>query len=146
MDGLDFASIGEDDRLSLEREFSKDEVSQALVEMEGDKALGLDGFTMAFFHKCWRVVEDDVMAVFKHFHRYSVFERSLNASFLTLIPKKSDAVNIKDFRPISLGSVYKLLSKVLANRLRVVLDSLISETQNSFVGGRQILDSVNCEW
>ena len=86
------------------------------------------------------------MAVFKHFHRYSVFERSLNASFLTLIPKKSDAVNIKDFRPISLGSVYKLLSKVLANRLRVVLDSLISETQNSFVGGRQILDSVNCEW
>ena len=147
MDGLDFASIGEDDRLSLEREFSKDEVSQALVEMEGDKALGLDGFTMAFFHKCWRVVEDDVMAVFKHFHRYSVFERSLNASFLTLIPKKFDAVNIKDFRPISLvGSVYKLLSKVLANRLRVVLDSLISETQNSFVGGRQILDSVNCEW
>ena len=147
MDGLDFASIGEDDRLSLEREFSKDEVSQALVEMEGDKALGLDGFTMAFFHKCWRVVEDDVMAVFKHFHRFSIFERSLNASFLSLIPKKSNVVNIKDFRPISLvGSVYKLLSKALANRLRVVLDSLISETQNSFVGGRQILDSVNCEW
>ena len=41
-----------------------------------------------------------------------------------------------------MGSVYKLLSKVLANRLRVVLDSLISETQNSFVGGRKILNSV----
>jgi len=83
------------------------------------------------------------MAVFKYFHRYSVFERSLNASFLSLIPKKANAINIKDFRPISLvGSVYKLLSKVLANRLRVVLDSLISETQNSFVDGRQILDSV----
>ena len=141
MDGLDFACIGKDDRLSLEREFSKEDVTQVLAEMEGDKAPGLDGFTMAFFSKCWRVVEADVMAVFKHFHRYSVFERCLNASFLTLIPKKSDAVNIKDFRPISLvGSVYKLLSKALANRLRVVLDSLISETQNSFVGGRQILD------
>ena len=60
-----------------------------------------------------------------------------------MIPKISNAINIKDYRPISLvGSIYKLLSKVLANRLRVVLDSLISETQNSFVGGRQILDSV----
>ena len=52
MDGLDFACIGEDDRLSLEREFSKEEVTQVLAEMEGDKAPGLDGFTMAFFHKC----------------------------------------------------------------------------------------------
>ena len=58
-----------------------------------------------------------------------MFERSLNVSFLTLILKKCNAVNIKDFRPISLvGSVYKLLSKVLANRLRVVLDNLIFET------------------
>ena len=129
--------------MSLEKEFSKEEVTQVLMEMEGDKASGPDGFTMAFFQKCWSVVEVDVMAVFKHFHKYSVFERSLNASFLTLIPKKNNAIDVKDFRPISLvGSVYKLLSKVLANRLKVVLDSLISESQNAFVGGRQILDSV----
>ena len=82
------------------------------------------------------------MDFFVYFHRHSVFERSLNASFLTLIPKKSNVVNILDFCPINLvGSVYKLLSKVLANRLRAVLDNLISEIQNSFVGGRQILDS-----
>ena len=83
------------------------------------------------------------MDFFVYFHWHSVSERSLNASFLTIIPKKSNAVNILDFRPISLvGSVYKLLSKVLANKLRAVLDNLIFETQNSFVGGRQILDSV----
>lgn len=83
------------------------------------------------------------MAFFDHFHGSSEFEWSLNASFLALIPKKNNALNIKDFRPISLvGSVYKLLSKVLANRLRRVLDKLISELQNSFLGGRQILDSV----
>ena len=83
------------------------------------------------------------MAIFEHFHRYSVFERSLNASFLSLIPKKNNALNIKDFWPISLvGSVYKLLSKVLANKWRVVLDSLISESLNFFVGGRPNLDSI----
>ena len=103
--------------------------------MEGDKAPGPDGFTMAFFHKCWSVVEKDVMDFFDYFHRHSVFKRSINALFLTLIPKKCNAVNIKDFCPISLvGNVYKLLSKVLDNRLRAVSDNLISETQNSFVG------------
>ena len=116
-----------------------EEVIQVLREMEGDKALGPNGFTMAFFQKCWSVVEKDVMDVFDYFHRHSVFEWSMNASFLTLIPKKCNAVNIKDFRPISLvGSVYKLLSKVLANRLRAVLVNLISESQNSLVGRRQI--------
>ena len=77
------------------------------------------------------------MAFFDHFHRSAEFERSLNASFLSLIPKKNNALNIKDFRPISLvGSVYKLLSKILANRLRQVMDNLISKSQNSFFGGR----------
>ena len=136
MDGLDFACIEEEERLSLEKEFTE-EVIQVLREMEGDKAPGLDGFTMAFFHNCWSIMEKDVMDFFDYFHWHSVFERSLNASFLTLIPKKCNAVNIKDFHPISLvGSVFKLLSKVLADRLRAVLDKLISMTQNSFLGGR----------
>ena len=70
--------------------------------MEGDKASNPDGITMDFFHKCWSVVEKDVMAFFEHFHRHYVFERSMNASFLTLIPRKSNALNIKDFKPSSL--------------------------------------------
>ena len=75
---------------------------------------------------CWKRTS---WIFFVYFHRHSRFERSTNASFLTLIPKKCNAVNIKDFHPISLvSSMYKLLSKVLANRLRVVLDKLISET------------------
>ena len=56
MDCLEFTSIEEDERLVLERDFSKEEVVQVLQEMEGDKAPSLDGFTMAFFHKCWGVV------------------------------------------------------------------------------------------
>ena len=61
MDGLDFSYIEEEERLSLERAFYKEEVIQVLKEME---ARSPDGFTMAFFHKCWSVVEKAVMAFF----------------------------------------------------------------------------------
>ena len=91
------------EQLSLEKEFTKEEVFQVLREMEGDKAPGLYGFTMAFFHKCWSVVEKKVMDFFVYFHRHYVFERSMNASFLYLIPKKCNAINIKDFLPHQLG-------------------------------------------
>ena len=143
MEGLEFDRIGGMEKVWLERKFEREEILQVISDLEGDKALSPDGFTMAFYHHCWRVVEKDVLAVFEEFFQHCKFEKSLNVTFIALIPKQNDATNIRDFRPISLvGSMYKILSKVLANRLRVVLDQLISETQNSFVGGRQILDSV----
>ena len=64
MDGLDFACIVEEERLSLGKEFTKEEVFLVLRETEGDKAPGPDGFTMAFFHNCWSVVEKDIMDFF----------------------------------------------------------------------------------
>ena len=71
------------------------------------------------------------------------FEKSLNASFIALVPKKPSASNIEDFSPISLaGSLYKILMKVLANRLRSVMGKLVSDSQNAVVRGRHILDSV----
>jgi hypothetical protein len=98
---------------------------------------------MAFFQACWAVVHLDIMAVLRAFHVSGSFEKSLNATFLALIPKKVGAVEVKDFRPISLVSgMYKILAKILANRLRLVLPKIISTSQNAFVQGRQILDSV----
>jgi hypothetical protein len=143
VDGLPFASIGENERVVLERRFDKEEIVQVLKDFQGDKAPGPDGFTMAFSQKCWRVVEKDVMDFFDEIYDHCQFERSLNASFITLIPKKVNASNIRDFHLICLiGSVYKLLANVLANRFRMVLGCLISELQNAFVGGRQMVDSV----
>ena len=74
MDELEFARIEEDERLALERDFSKVEVVKVLQEMEGDKAPSLDDFTMAFFQKCWNVVKTDVMAFFI----FSIGAQSLN--------------------------------------------------------------------
>ena len=83
------------------------------------------------------------MAVFHHFHVSSQFEKSLIATFIALIPKKAAAMEIKDFRPISLvRGVYKILAKVLASRLRLVLGEIIFAPQNAFILNRQILDSV----
>lgn len=67
--------------------------------------------------------------------------QQVGASFTALLPKKVGANNIKDFHPISLiGSIYKILTKVLASRLKVVLLSLISFEQGALVHGREILD------
>ena len=80
------------------------------------------------------------MRMFTEFFSTRKFVVSLNSTFIALIPKKAGAIDIKDFRPISLvGCMYKLLSKVLARRLRGVIGSLISKNQNAFVGGRQMM-------
>ena len=86
------------------------------------------------------------MTVFHHSHVTGRFEKSLNATFITLIPKKAAAVEIKDFRPISLvlggGGGYKILAKVLTIHLRMVLGEIISAPQNAFVLNREILFSL----
>ena len=83
------------------------------------------------------------MGLFKDFHERGSFVRCLNSTFLLLIPKKKGGVeDLKDFKPVSLiGRVYKLLAKVLANRLKKVMSKLVNTTQNAFVKGRQILDA-----
>ena len=79
----------------------------------------------------------------KEFQARGKLSRHIGASFIMLIIKKSGVVSIKDFRPIGLiGSVYKILSRVLATRLQKVLPNLISLNQGAFAKGRQILDGV----
>ena len=95
----------------------------------GDKSPAPDGFSLTFFQSCWSILKSNIMDVLHNFHVQAVFERSLNVSFLALIPKKSNAMEVKAFHPISLvGGIYKIISKVLANILRRVAYSLISDS------------------
>jgi hypothetical protein len=77
------------------------------------------------------------------FHARGMFERSLNTTFMALILEKPGAVDIKAFRPISLLSgVYKIVAKVFANMLKIVLEKIISKSENAFIRGRKIQDFV----
>ena len=70
------------------------------------------------------------MGFMKEFHEHGRFVRSLNSTFLVLTPKKPDAEDLKDFRPISLiGGLYKLLAKVLANRIKKVVRQVVTSAQ-----------------
>ena len=110
------------------------------MDMNGDNAPGPNGFIVAFWQNCWEFVKEKVMEIFKEFHEPSSFLKSLNTTFLVLIPKKGGAEDLGDFRPISLEGLYKLMAKVLANRLRKVIGKVVSPDQNVFVMGKQILD------
>ncbi|WMV47890.1 hypothetical protein MTR67_041275 [Solanum verrucosum] len=108
----------------------------------GDKAPGPDGFTMAFFKQCWEEIKQEVVAAIQNFHDQG-FEKSFNATFIALIPKKFGASELKDFRPISLiGSIYKIISKILTERLKKVMLKLVDEQQLAFIKGRQIMDAI----
>ena len=125
----------------LELPFSEAEVQAALMDLNGDKAPSPDGFTLAFWQNCWDFAKEEILDMFKEFYEQNVFLKSLNNTFLVLLPKKGGAEDLGDFRPISLlGGLYKLLAKVMANRLKKVIGRVVSPDKNAFVKGRQILD------
>lgn len=119
------------------------EVNDALFQMHPDKAPGPDGMTPAFFQKHWHIVEKDVVNVVREFFREGTYMQELNRTNVVLIPKKKDPMKITDMRPISLCNVLsKVITKVMANRLKVVLENVISDTQSAFIPSRLISDNI----
>ncbi|KAK0595713.1 hypothetical protein LWI29_009285 [Acer saccharum] len=138
-----FKKISVVDSQWLEEKFSLDEVKEALASCDGNKAPGPDGFNIGFVKANWEVIEDDFLKFLEEFHRDGPVVKEINRSFIALIPKCDNAEVLSNFRPISLvGSLYKILAKILANRLKKVINSVIGESQMAFVKNRQILDSV----
>lgn len=115
-------------------------MEKVIKSMPLDKAPGLDRFTGTFFATCWSVIKVDLMRALDCFYHGDM--RGLpttNKAIVSLLPKVDGALDIKDFRPVSLihGSI-KIFVKVLTNRLALELPGLIGKHQSAFMKGRSI--------
>ncbi|CAL1353160.1 unnamed protein product [Linum trigynum] len=127
----------------LRRPFTVEEIEDALRHMGPLKAPGEDGFPAIFYKRNWDVIKEQVTEEILQALAEGKLPPKMNRTLICLIPKVKKPKSPKDYRPISLCNVsYKILSKVLANRLRTILHKLISETQSAFVPGRSIFDNV----
>jgi hypothetical protein len=128
---------------NLIREFRAEEVEHAIKQMAPSKAPGPDGMPPIFYQKYWHVVGNDVTSAVLSCLNSGSLLKSINHTFISLIPKVKNPEKVTEFRPISLCNViYKLVSKVLANRLKLILPQVISDSQSAFVPGRLITDNV----
>nr|GEY43021.1 RNA-directed DNA polymerase, eukaryota [Tanacetum cinerariifolium] len=137
-----FPNVLSNDQIDdLERMVMKEEVKKAVWDCGSDKSRGPDGFSFSFFHHFWSTIEKDIFEAVDCFFTNGDMPNGRNSNFIALIPKIIDANMVKDFRPISLiESLYKVIAKILTNRLVNVIGDLVNEVQLAFVEERQILD------
>jgi hypothetical protein len=127
----------------LVREFSHEEVKCALDAIGDMKAPGPDGMPALFYKQYWETVGAHVTREVPAVLNGGDMPKSWNDTIIALIPKVQNPEKVTDLRPISLCNVvYKLISKVLANRLKMILPDIITPTQSAFVPGRLISDNI----
>lgn len=131
------------DLSALDAPFTEDEVWVTIRSLPADRAPRPDGYTGKFCKTCWPIIKTDFLAALTSLQQGDARKLELlNSAYLTLIPKKADAWEAKDYRPISLvHSFAKLVTKMLANRLAPLLDSMFATNQSAFIRGRCIRDN-----
>lgn len=123
-------------------EVTLEEVKAAVFSMHPDKSPGPDGLNPAFFQSFWNVVRDDVVQFCQQYMEKGELPEGINHSLICLIPKIKAPQTMSDLRPISLCNVLvRILSKVMSNRLKRCLGSIISDKQSAFIEGRLLTDN-----
>ncbi|KAL1189749.1 putative mitochondrial protein [Cardamine amara subsp. amara] len=129
--------------MELIKQVSEAEIRQTAFGIKSNKTPGADGMTGLFFQPYWHIVGLRVIKDVKKFFETAVLPHEWNFTQLCLLPKKVNPKCMKDLRPISLCSVmYKIVSRVMASRLKCFLPEIVSETQGAFVSGRLISDNI----
>ena len=142
IDGIRFKTVNQQQNIELVAPFMEEEIQKAIWECGNDKSLGPDDMNFKFIKQFWDTLKPDILRFIHEFHVNGVFPRGCNASFIALIPKVSDPQHLNEYRPISLiGCMYKIVSKLLAKRMKKVLPTIIDETQYAFIEGRHLLQS-----
>jgi hypothetical protein len=139
----DIPQVSDSENEILTANFTIEEVKKAVFNMEHNKAPGPDGFPAEFYQVFWEIFKFNLFALFVDFHKNSLSVHSLNFGIITLIPKKDNVNKIQDYRPICLLNVpFKIITKVLTNRIGLVADRIVSPSQTTFMPGRNILEGV----
>jgi hypothetical protein len=127
--------------LRLLSEPTVEEITTAMQGMDPLKAPGPNGFSACFYQANWAIIQSEMPSC--HFFNSGRLGDGINTTYIALIPKVQNPVHVSDFKPISLCNViYKLISKVLANRLKPILSQIISCVQSAFLPDRLISDNV----
>lgn len=135
--------VSEEAKHDLSCSFTEAEVKDALSSMPPLKFPGPDGYPALFYQKYWNILGSSVIDCVLNFLNHKSLPPGLIFTYIVLIPKVKNPHRMNEFRPISLCNVlYKIGSKSLANRLKPVLDSIISPSQSAFVPHRLITDNV----
>jgi hypothetical protein len=122
--------------------FSEKEINDAIFQIGPLKAPGPDCFPARFLQRNWDLLREAITKAVQAFFSSGVLPEEVNDTAIILIPKKNNPEELKDFRPISLCNVvFKIISKCLVNRLRSLLQDIISPVQSVFIPGRIITDN-----
>ncbi|XP_074283267.1 uncharacterized protein LOC141607821 [Silene latifolia] len=117
--------------------------ADAVFSIPKDKAPGPDGYSSGFFRDTWDLIGKDVYAAVVDFFNTGQLLQQINATNITLIPKCDRPTSVKQFRHIACcNMIYKVISKLLCNRLAPVLPDLIHDNQGAFIQGRSIIENV----
>jgi hypothetical protein len=138
---LSFTS--EEDNRMLTEKVTLEELKVVLNSFQKDKILGSDGWTIEFFLGFFDSIGQDILSLVEETRLTRQMPLSLNSTFISLIPKKDNLDTLDDFGPISLcNCIYKIISKVIAIRLKIVLSDKISLEQFGILEGRQIHEAI----